>query len=36
MAPGTYLGLYVKASGVAGAQPYVVNKPLWVTVAPKN
>jgi hypothetical protein len=36
MAPGTYLGMYLKASGVAGAQPFVLNKPLWVTVAPKN
>jgi hypothetical protein len=36
MAPGTYLGMYIKASGVAGAQPYVVNGLLWVTVAPKS
>lgn len=36
MAPGTYLGMYIKASGVSGAQPYVVNRMLWVTVAPKN
>ena len=36
MAPGTYLGMYLKASGVSGAQPFVINKPLWVTVAPKS
>ncbi|MCC2668740.1 MAG: hypothetical protein K0Q72_1211 [Armatimonadetes bacterium] len=36
MAPGTYLGMYLKATGVAGAQPFVLNKPLWVTVAPKS
>jgi len=36
MEPGTYIGLFVKATGVAGAQPFVLNKPLWITVSPKN
>jgi len=36
MAPGTYLGMYIRASGVSGAQPFVVDKLLWVTVSPKN
>lgn len=36
MEPGTYIGLFMKATGVAGAQPYVLNKPLWITVAPKS
>ncbi|MGV3722425.1 MAG: hypothetical protein ACO1SX_16070, partial [Actinomycetota bacterium] len=36
MEPGTYIGLFMKATGVAGAQPYVLNKPLWITVSPKN
>ena len=35
LAPGTYLNLYLRLSGVAGAQPFVVNKPLWLTVMPK-
>jgi hypothetical protein len=36
MAPGTYLGMYIRATGVSGAQPFVVNQPLWVTVTPKS
>jgi hypothetical protein len=32
---GTHLNLYMRASGTAGAQPFVVNKPLWLTVMPK-
>jgi hypothetical protein len=36
MAPGTYLGGYLRLSGSAGSQPYVVNRPLWVTVAPEQ
>jgi hypothetical protein len=36
MAPGAYLGIYMKASGVAGAQPFTVNKRLWITVSPKQ
>jgi len=35
LAPGTYMNLYLKASGTAGAQPYVVNQPLWLTVVPR-
>jgi len=35
MPVGTHLNLYLRLSGVAGAQPFVVNKPLWLTVAPK-
>lgn len=35
MEPGTYIGMFLKATGVAGAQPFVLNKPLWVTVTPK-
>lgn len=35
MPVGSYLNLYLKFSGVAGAQPFVVNKPLWLTVMPK-
>lgn len=35
MPVGSYLNLYLKFSGLAGAQPFVVNKPLWLTVMPK-
>lgn len=35
MPVGTYLNLYLRFSGVAGAQPFVVNRPLWLTVMPK-
>lgn len=35
MAPGNYIGLFLRASGRAGAQPFVLDKPLWVTVTPK-
>jgi hypothetical protein len=35
IAPGTYLNLFLRFSGNAGAQPYGLSKPFWVTVAPK-
>jgi hypothetical protein len=35
MPVGTYLNLYMRFNGVAGAQPFQVNKPLWITVMPK-
>jgi hypothetical protein len=34
LAPGTYLNLYLRASGAAAGQPYVVDRPLWLTVSP--
>ena len=32
---GTYLNVNLRFSGVAGAQPLVINRPLWVSVTPK-
>jgi hypothetical protein len=32
---GTHLNLYLRLSGTAGAQPFVLNQPFWVTIMPK-
>ncbi len=34
--PGTYMNAYLKLAGLADGKTYVVNKPLWLTVAPKQ
>jgi len=32
---GTFLNVNLRFSGVAGAQPLVITRPLWVSVTPK-
>jgi len=33
---GTHMNIYLKMSGTAGAQPHVVDRPLWLTIAPRS
>lgn len=35
MPVGFHKGVYLRLSGMAGSQPYVLNQPLWLTVSPK-
>jgi len=34
--PGTYFGVYLQCKGLAGARPFTVNQPFWLTVAPRS